>query len=421
MSVSSGHVLRRLLVLIAICGLFTCCVGTDVDSEVNDPSDYANCDDKAPSPGQPTKSRGNLNTNQTMAQLNGKKAECIWYVGNETSNYTVYLILKALILSPNDSLILISRKSNKTIVQLNGSQTGGIILTSEKNITIKLMLSNDTFDRTFTVQYSYASNGEQIQNIANSGRFFFIYRDILNKPFTKFDLTFSAAANNPGGSKLLIDFEKFDIKGGFVDFEKAENVDNQTQFKAQSPPFILSSAQNVNFDLEKIENGTELRLNYELVTALCSNYTVIASTLIDTNISTSIGLPDADALQSLASFKCFNAYNIKTDTNKVAFANVLLGGLLDGFKFQNAFDSLLILDGDTRNSTVIASILPQYLDNYRQRYLFSSSPKLWVMYNSPVVINKTKSDYTISVEARSQGLAQNLTLSIVIINYNNKF
>jgi hypothetical protein len=107
-------------------------------------------------------------------------------------------------------------------------------------------------------------------------------------------------------------------------------------------------------------------------------------------------LPNGTDLNFLANFKCFSLFEHEEPT-----AKLLLD--LTRFKFGNGYDTITVLDGDSRNSTLLALIEPQLMNFWVQQYLFSSSNKLWIVVDSPFVINKT--DISIlGVIPKSQGI-----------------
>lgn len=303
----------------------------------------------------------------------------------------------------SDTLIVTDNNDKNAILyQLKGSESAGVILLSNKvkNITVTLSLTNETIDRQFMVDYCLNDTSAQLQNIESAGSYVFAYYNTSTDLSTDFDITLSTDLY---GKNILINFEAFDLtNGGKVTFDDAVNVANNVTFDKTKPSFLLSKGNKININIKGFKNSKtsqNIRLNYELVDSVCSQYSKIEAKELDINYTINMLLPNDTVLSSLSSFKCFNLFDHQNPNAKL---------LLDlvNFKFTNIYDRITVLDGDSRDSQTLALIESRYLEDYwKQVYLYSSSNKLWILFESPFVVNKTGiSTSPIGVIPKSQGI-----------------
>ncbi len=298
----------------------------------------------------------------------------------------------------NDTLVITANDAKNTILyELKGFELPGVVLINSNNITVTLSLTNQQIDRIFKVGYGSNDTTAQIQVTDSSGSFVFAYYNrSLDSVTLNFQLIFQTNLN---GKQILMNFETFELNGGSVTFDNVVKFDVKTPFK-DAPPFLLSSKDSIKIIISQFKTTNTskgIRLNYELVDSLCTQYRTILEKELDTNYTINMPLPNGTDLNFLANFKCFNLFEHKDTT-----AKLLLD--LSKFKFSNGYDTITVLDGDSRDSKLLALIEPQLINFWTQQYLFSSSNKLSIIFDSPFVINKTSDIPVLGVIPKSRGI-----------------
>jgi hypothetical protein len=304
------------------------------------------------------------------------------------------LDISKLSIGLNDTLIITANDGkNTTLYDLKGFQLPGVVLTKSSKITVTLSLTNEQIDRIFKVGYGSNDTTAQIQAIDSSGSFVFPYNTSLSFENFDFQLIFQT---NLIGKQILVNFETFELNGGSVTFD---NVVKYNGTQSNPPPFLLSIKDSIKISISKFKtNNTSkgIRLNYQLVDSLCTQYRFISKKELDTNYAINMPLPNGTDLNFLANFKCFNLFEHEEST-----AKLLLD--LSKFKFSNRYDTITVLDGESRDSK-LALIEPQLFNFWTQQYLFSSSNKLSIIFDSPFVINKTSDIPVLGVIPKSRGI-----------------
>ncbi|CAG2172838.1 unnamed protein product, partial [Oppiella nova] len=327
---------------------------------------------------------------------------CLWRInGTGKKDLKFHVDIEELVLGVNDTLEILDEKTqNKTIWKGTGSQWPGVILlggSKYSSVLVKLSTSDEKISREWHVGYATTSPSVQLANIESTGRFALYYDP--DADLVQIDLTVTLKTKYDS-KMLLANVETFDMNGGTVTFDKVVKYSNTTFKTGTKPDFLLSTDQQINakitFSKVSKDKPKGFQLHYELVDALCSVYTQLTD--VDTTSMVNVLLPNTTQwLQSLSSYRCLNVFEHKTQEVKLSLN-------LEKFSFINSADMITVLDGISYDSRTLAVIEPQFVDFWKRVNLVSSANKLWVLYNSPQVVNTTiEVTNQLGIKAQSQG------------------
>ncbi|XP_054158149.1 uncharacterized protein LOC128956433 [Oppia nitens] len=340
---------------------------------------------------------GNLKIQISPDKWPGKT--CQWNV-NVTDGF-LHLDIEELVISANDTLKVTTIDGKTTFFESRGSLHPGVIfIGNQKQIQISIIFTNDSNNnRVWDVMYGNDQTA-QLLNIAGTGRFVFPYT-YQNSDFKdiSFSLTLRTKYNN---KKLLMNMEPpHDFNDTLFSFDKVDKYTNQNLTGTTYPDFLLSTDQQINIKISKYSKSAAETKNYtfhyELVDSICSSYKKLTD--LDKNKTVDImNLPTTVQLQSLSSYRCLRIYEHENQDSKLLLD-------LSGFKFVNTEDIITVLDGNTANSQPLAVIDSHFVNIYwSDQYLYSSANKLWILYDSPQVINTVRQPLNvIGIQALSQG------------------
>ena len=328
---------------------------------------------------------------------------CEWIIdGTGKSGPNMFVAFdENLVLTNNDTFKIMTEDSKTTFYESKGFQWPGVILLNgNQKVRVQLNLSNDSYSRNFDVLYGTNTTFVPIQNIETTGKLVFPYNRDNFELKTDFKIILKPKSSE---QKLLLNLETLDLNSGTVRFNKVVKYENQTWDSDKSlPDFLLSNVTQIDITISPFKLKTDskgVEIHYDLVDSVCSQYKSLDVKEIDKNMSTiDVLFPKEDALKYMSNFRCLNIFEHPTPSAK------LMLNLRD-FHFKNSGDLMTVLDGNTRDSKTLAVIESHFLDSYwRDLYLYSSANKMWIMFDSPQVINKEYDKSGVGVQAFSQGM-----------------
>ena len=350
---------------------------------------FSDCNGTLPTTQNPS---GQLSVNQTdLSKLTGVK--CTWnIVNNDTSKYKspIRLRIQNFLLSPHDLLVISDNEKKVGNFTLTGFKQSGIVFTGSNNIIIELIVNEAAF-RVFDVYYNFTENKDVIDNVDQPGSVFIGYTNnsnVLKDPYTLI-LEIHKQIN---GKSLWINFDNI-TKGVTVNAKNALNVASTENLVGED---LISNGTRIELTIENSKSFKELNLtvNYDLVNTDCSKNITLDD--FASNRCTRLNIPDDAALANLPSFKCLFLVKHSDANGKINF------DLFD-FNFPNSDDTIQIKDGNRKSSKDLIISSLEFLFWVRTQYIVSSGNSMWVLYNSPKVINKKKPQQSFCVNGLKYG------------------
>ena len=323
---------------------------------------------------------------------------CTWnIVNNDIAKYKspIRLRIQNFLLSSHDVLVISDNEKKVGNFTLTGFKQSGIVFTGSNNITIELRLAEKAF-RVFDVYYNFTDNRDVIDNIDQPGSVFIGYTNNSNAFKDPYTLILQVD-KQINGKSLWISFDNI-TNGITVNAKNALNVAATENLVGED---LISNGTEIELTIQNSKSFKELNLtvNYDLVNTNCSKSITLNN--FASNPCTQLNIPDDTALANLPSFKCLFLVKHSDANGKINFD-------LSDFNFPNSDDTIQIKDGDRKSSKDLIISSLEFLVWVRTQYIVSTQNNMWVLYNSPQVINKKKPQQSFCVNGLKYGGTFNL-------------